>query len=499
MAEELDTAEALLNASQYEEAYTLLDSIDGSKYAQRSRMQARYALLYTRALYKNYIVSPSDSLISIAVDYAEEHGDDEDKFYAYLYQGIVRYELGDYPGSTFSLIRALANADDVTDAYSKGQMYTLLALINEEQKCSDEEFYAHMAYKEYENGGLKNYYANALGRIAVAKLHREDYDSCRILLDKAIVDAASSENHFTLTELLSAKAQYAVLLDSIDLAENIYNELIEDFNYPMSLMNLGDIAFIQAIHHNNDSAISLLSQAEAMCLNMSDRYVFLTKSLWCYEKIDNSQKVSDIKDSLLLYAEKRINGLVAHSSLAEQKDYSEWQTMVAKNKSLQKSRIIVLLSLSLLILLLLFFLYYREKKNQLIIQIEKVERLQAQLAIQSKENVAKLLLIKSSSVVNELKEKARGKSLPHIDWETLDKLFSENIPYFEQSLKELTSLSEIEWRVCMLIKLDFAPGDIAVLLNRTAGAISVIRSRLYNKVFRTKGRPRDWDTFIEKL
>lgn len=81
--EALCQAEALMDAEQYEDAYALLDSIDGSLFHPGSHQQARYALLYTKAQFKNYIDSDNDSLITLAVDYAEAHGDKTDKFYAY--------------------------------------------------------------------------------------------------------------------------------------------------------------------------------------------------------------------------------------------------------------------------------------------------------------------------------------------------------------------------------------------------------------------------------
>lgn len=109
--ETLSLAENLMDKEQYEDAYALLDSIDGSMFHPGSYQQARYALLYTKAQYKNYIDSKNDSLISLAVDYAEAHGDNKSKFYAYLYQGLVRYVLNDYSESSTSLIRALANSD----------------------------------------------------------------------------------------------------------------------------------------------------------------------------------------------------------------------------------------------------------------------------------------------------------------------------------------------------------------------------------------------------
>jgi hypothetical protein len=60
-------------------------------------------------------------------------------------------------------------------------------------------------------------------------------------------------------------------------------------------------------------------------------------------------------------------------------------------------------------------------------------------------------------------------------------------------------MSELEYQVCLLIKLRIAPSDIADVLARDASTISTVRSRLYNKVFGQKGGAREWDSFIMSI
>ncbi|MBQ5750256.1 MAG: tetratricopeptide repeat protein, partial [Bacteroidaceae bacterium] len=62
----LDQAETLMNVAP-DTALALLDSIDSHRLGRADN--ARYALLRSQALDKNYIDITNDSLISIAVDY----------------------------------------------------------------------------------------------------------------------------------------------------------------------------------------------------------------------------------------------------------------------------------------------------------------------------------------------------------------------------------------------------------------------------------------------
>lgn len=85
------------------------------------------------------------------------------------------------------------------------------------------------------------------------------------------------------------------------------------------------------------------------------------------------------------------------------------------------------------------------------------------------------------------------------DWAALHEAYSRHYPQLERRLRELHSLSEVEWQVCMLLRLDFTPSDIAAFTLRSQATVSTIRSRLYAKFFMTKGSAADWDNFIQKL
>ena len=94
---------------------------------------------------------------------------------------------------------------------------------------------------------------------------------------------------------------------------------------------------------------------------------------------------------------------------------------------------------------------------------------------------------------------ARGESLSADDWSEVAHQVRRIYPNFRSRLYDLCRLSDIEFRVCLLIKLHVAPADIATALCREKSTISTVRSRLYAKVFGRKGSSRDWDDFIETL
>lgn len=496
-SEELARSEELIDQHP-DSALMLLEAIDPSDLSDRQL--ARYALLYTKAQYKNYIDASNDSLISIAVDYYEKNGSEEDKFYAYLYQGIVRYWIADYQKATVSLLRSLRNTDSINDHYSKGQMFTYLALSNSSQQCSDDALYAEMAFQEYHQGNLDNYAASALVTLAVAKLRAQEYDTCRYYLDESIAIAQRMNDDFVMNDALSVKLHYAVCVDSLSLARYICHKLQADSSYQMSARDLAIQAFIAAKDSDTDLAEQLLTMARKKCNNYSDSANYYVMGFWIYRALNIPTKAYTYQDSLLNCEERFLEESLKHTSLAAQRDYIEEQMVISDFR--HRIHVYGLTSLIVLSLALAMVLYLVGQKRKMYIRLQKIriESLLSRLEIQSKTYKEGERMLRLEPFVAILCTSSHpDKCMSSNEWKELHALFSKYIPHFQNSLKELTPLSETEWRVCMLLKLNIAPSSIAILMSKTPGAISSVRERLYKKVFGKRGSTKDWDDFIKSI
>lgn len=94
---------------------------------------------------------------------------------------------------------------------------------------------------------------------------------------------------------------------------------------------------------------------------------------------------------------------------------------------------------------------------------------------------------------------AHGERLTTDDWHDMERRLRSVYPNFTNRLRELVSMSDTEYHVCMLIKLRVAPKEIADVLCKEKSTISSIRSRLYQKVFHKKGSSAEWDNFVWSL
>ncbi len=123
----LDKAESLLGTDD-STALATLNSINSTTIRGR-KQNARYALLYSEALYKNYIAAPNDSLIMTAVRYYSSTNDTEHQFRAFYILGCIYDELGQTTDAAVALGQAEQLADKISDDYRLGLLNTAIGNI----------------------------------------------------------------------------------------------------------------------------------------------------------------------------------------------------------------------------------------------------------------------------------------------------------------------------------------------------------------------------------
>ena len=127
VTEPLHRAEALMNEHP-DSALNLLKGIAQTE-LQTPAHHARYALLYSQALDKNYIDLTSDSLISIAVDYYKDRDDVRAKFFSYYYLGRIYTNANNPTQATLAYMEAEQLVDELGDGYAAGLLYKQMGLI----------------------------------------------------------------------------------------------------------------------------------------------------------------------------------------------------------------------------------------------------------------------------------------------------------------------------------------------------------------------------------
>lgn len=189
----LDLAESCMN-SDPELALRTIDSIDTRFLLSRSR-KARYALLKTMALDKNFIDTTDVNVILPAAEYYARHGSPDKKLESFMYLGRVYFNASQYDDAMTSFLIAAECVDEVDDHKLIGLLYSSIS----EVYFADYNFvkateYSECAIENFSSAGDSVNVWYALGRLAL--LYSESLEGNKAdrlyqyFLSRPIVDSA---------------------------------------------------------------------------------------------------------------------------------------------------------------------------------------------------------------------------------------------------------------------------------------------------------------------
>ena len=94
---------------------------------------------------------------------------------------------------------------------------------------------------------------------------------------------------------------------------------------------------------------------------------------------------------------------------------------------------------------------------------------------------------------------AEGSNMTDEDWREMERQVNAISSGFTRKLRSLYDFSDVEYQVCLLIKLRIPHKDIAAITHRAPDSVSSIRSRLHKKILGPHGGAKEWDYFILSL
>lgn len=186
------------------------------------------------------------------------------------------------------------------------------------------------------------------------------------------------------------------------------------------------------------------------------------------------------------------------------KDENGTQSYVLSAKERRQADIIhifIIATIAAVILLLLIVriaVQNRRAKQRLQLQLQQIQevRQRRQPTVRQAIETVETAFFASDDYDQLQHRITSGQRLKEADWQEIEGNVRKVYPGFISQLRGLYAMSELEYQVCLLIKLRIAPSDIAAVLARDVSTISTVRSRLYKKVFGQKGGSREWDEFI---
>lgn len=163
----------------------------------------------------------------------------------------------------------------------------------------------------------------------------------------------------------------------------------------------------------------------------------------------------------------------------------------------------IILGLSVFIVIILFYVYFvknkYEKENQQR-QMEELKHLLNEGTLQSLLNKENLCKFKKTEIYAKLLSKIDTKrNMDYADWIELDNMINKCFTDFKLKLYRVCKLSELEYQVCMLLKIEIPLSDISIIVHREPSALTMSRKRLYKKLFQKEGKADELDSFIRSI
>lgn len=206
----LTSAEISMNDNP-ESSLEILESIDKDLLSTR-KQKAKFALLYSMALDKNYIDIKTDSIIAPAVMYYENHGAKEERFLCNYYHARIYENCGDKENALLCAIKAESVDTSKVSSQSKYLLYALKGRIYQQEWRFHESIEAYILACRYSLLSNKfRHYAYYCLELSHAYLSESDSLNSMIWVN----NAENYIDYFTIAEVHKYKAM--VLLNMFDL------------------------------------------------------------------------------------------------------------------------------------------------------------------------------------------------------------------------------------------------------------------------------------------
>jgi len=241
----LDSAETVMTTAP-DTALALLDSIDSDRLSRADN--ARYALLRSQALDKNYIDVTNDSLINIAVKYYQNSQNYRYKGMAYYYLSRVYENCGQYEDAiSYSVL-----AEDILN---RTHEYNMIALIldsrgdiyAEQYRLNDAIKLKKQAISYYEK--CNNWRNIAYLHLRLSNLSKIEYttDSAELHLDIAQQIGLNLNNEEILFNVENYRASLYEYIKEYDKAKLILQEAL--MKYSSHQPNFDDYFLLSRIYY----------------------------------------------------------------------------------------------------------------------------------------------------------------------------------------------------------------------------------------------------------
>ena len=366
----MDVAENIIN-SRPDLALSILDSIKPETINGKNT-KARYALLYSIALDKNYIDTTTLEILQPAIDYYLKKGTSDEKLKTYYYQGRIYQNRNENDSAMQSFVRGkelfLQCSDSITMANLLVAQGTLFYTTYKFKEFIENNL---SASKLYESTGKSENELKTLGNIL---------DGCILMENKSLADSVyivannKIAHHENLTPIIEPYLlSYVMQFGSNEDIRDIINNIIEHKNLD-ELDNI-DLAYAYFKIGDKQKALQYINS-----ISPDSQYIKSLKYLAIKSDIlehnGDFEQAIDAYKSYYAEIDSIHQNIFSHDLLFVEKRH---EIEKANLLEIQKKNRIIWLSIGIilvcLIVTVLIYYRYRLGKTQRLLAIQENEKL----------------------------------------------------------------------------------------------------------------------------
>lgn len=353
----LDRADSIMEVAP-DSALSILIGIDTASLAAGEE-RARYALLMSMALDKNYIDTEDDSLINIACQYYLNGPICREMILASFYSSRIGYNSGRYGDAIRDALRSVDIAGNLADTLWIARSNELVADIYNRTYAYDKSL-AHRAKASemYKHIGKKLNELYAKGDMTMEISAMKDHGTATALIDSLMHVAYDEFPSDTVLQacLISASLRVYTYAGEYDRAIDSWERRISYAEtLPLTPSDYIDGAYIQLHFDNVNEAKRLAELTDGVCTSLSGRMNHIALKYSICRSGDDTERALEAADSLFAIIDNDIVAVASNGVLQVRGDYHSDVSDSQRKTSDLKSHIIEILASLLVGISFIFF------------------------------------------------------------------------------------------------------------------------------------------------
>ena len=371
-------------------ALVVLEQIVPSELSSKEE-KAKYSLLYSMALDKNFVDKTDFEVLQPAIEYYEENGSATDKLRTFYYQGRIYHNRGNEADAMESYVKAINIGENSADILTKARLYVAQGNIYNSLLRWDNAINANLHAAEYFFHMDKiDSYVNCNLKACNGYIHNDDYDNAQRILDKCSNYIGEVSN-----EKLSLyyAAQLTLQIKTGD-SRNILTTIDEYFvSVPDSNRNHLTIANAYIAIGENNKALDIL-EGRDYSSNISKEMKYYATLVAIYENLHNYQLAHEANKKFYELHDAYVNSIFEQDTQFVEQEYA--LKLLHKQEKENKYRIIIISTIMISILTMIV-IYIRGRLKYRTIQKAHAEqeaeryRLLYQQMEEERDNLSELL------------------------------------------------------------------------------------------------------------